>query len=156
MDAITFTVDGPPVPQPRARISTWGGRGRAYTPKDHAIHPYRQAIAIRATLAAKAAGWAVTDRPVVLEVLALFSRPASHLTKSVKGPAQVRRGAPAFPPRNDWDNLGKAVSDAITDSGAVWADDDQVVDARVLKRYTSGTPRTVVTIREAGPWPDAS
>jgi len=43
------------------------------------------------------------------------------------------------------------VADAITDSGSVWLDDDQVVDGRVRKRYAAkGEPaRTVVTVRRA-------
>ncbi len=54
MDAITFTIPGPPVPQPRPKISTWGGRGRAYVEKDHAIHAYRQAVELAAKIAARA------------------------------------------------------------------------------------------------------
>lgn len=148
MDAITFTVPGPPVPQPRPKISTWGGRGRAYVEARHPIHAYRQAIALAATMAARG-GWTLEDGPVVLEVEAIFARPPSHLTKT----GEPRAGAPAFPPRCDWDNLGKGVSDAIKTSGAVWRDDDQVVDGRVRKRYAAKNEqaRTVVTVRRADP-----
>lgn len=151
MDAtLTFAVDGPPVPQPRPRISTWGGRGRAYTPKDHAVVPYRQAVAIRAALAAQAARWEQATGPVEVEITCQFQRPASHLTKSVKGPPSVRQTAPAFPPRADVDNLAKAVLDAVSDSGVVWDDDDQVVRLVVSKAYW---PRAgvVVTIRAVQP-----
>lgn len=146
MDALTFTIAGPPVPQPRPKISTLGGRGRAYVKARHPIHAYRQAIALAAAAAARA-GWTHTDAAVVLEVEAIFARPPSHLTKT----GEPRSGAPAFPPRCDWDNLGKGVSDAIKSSGAVWRDDDQVVDGRVRKRYAArGEPaRTVVVIRRA-------
>lgn len=146
MDALTFTIAGPPVPQPRPKISTWGGRGRAYVEARHPIHAYRQAIALAAAAAARA-GWTRTDAAVVLEVEAIFARPPSHLTKT----GEPRSGAPAFPPKCDWDNLGKGVSDAIKSSGAVWHDDDQVVDGRVRKRYAArGEPaRTVVVIRRA-------
>lgn len=147
MDALTFTIPGQPVPQPRPRVSTWGGRGRAYTPAEHGIHAFRQAVAIRATLAAKAAGWKAAEGPVELSVEAVFQRPPSHLLKS----GEPRPKAPAFPPKCDWDNLGKGVSDAVTDSGAVWLDDDQVVDGRVRKRYAARgeQPRTIVTVRAA-------
>lgn len=146
MDALTFTIPGPPVPQPRPKISTWGGRGRAYVEKGHAIHAYRQAVELAAQLAARG-GWQATEGPVVLEVEAVFARPPSHLTKT----GEPRSTAPAFPPRCDWDNLGKGVSDAIKTSGAVFVDDDQVVDGRVRKRYAAkGEPaRTVVTVRRA-------
>jgi Holliday junction resolvase RusA-like endonuclease len=142
---IVFEILGQPIPQPRPRVSTWGGRGRAYTPADHAIHPYRQAIEISAIMAARRARHEPTDQAVVLEVVAVFARPPSHLNKS----GEPRASAPAFPPRCDWDNLGKGVSDAITKSGAIWQDDDQVVDGRVRKRYArpGEAARTIVTVR---------
>ena len=144
MDALTFSVPGPPVPQPRPKVSTWGGRGRAYVEARHPIHAYRQAITLRAGMAAKASRWAVEAGPVQLEVEAVFERPPSHRTKS-----GLSRSAKQFPPRADWDNLGKGVADAITDAGAVWHDDDQVVDGRVRKRYAEAgeAARTIVTVR---------
>lgn len=145
MDALTFTVPGQPVAQPRPKISTWGGRGRAYTPTDHPIHAYRQAIVLAAKGAAHARRHQVTDGPVVLEVLAVFGRPKSHLAKN----GSPRSSAPTFPPKNDATNVAKGVEDAITDSAAVWVDDDQVVELRVWKRYggPADPPRTVITIR---------
>ena len=142
MDAIIFTVPGQPVPQPRAKISTWGGRGRAYVEAHHPIHAYRQAIAI---MAKSAAPPAVIDGPVALVVECVFGRPPSHVTKS----GRLAKGAKVVPPKCDWDNLGKGVSDAITESGAIWRDDELVVDGRVLKRYAEPgeAPRTIVTIR---------
>jgi Holliday junction resolvase RusA-like endonuclease len=60
---------------------------------------------------------------------------------------KLARAAKPYPPRCDWDNLGKGISDALT--GIAWHDDEQVVDGRCRKRY--GEPgeaaRTVVTIR---------
>lgn len=134
MDAITFTVPGQPVPQPRPRVSTWGGRGRAYTPAGHKIHAYRQAV----VLLAKATGRTVAG-PVSLTVKAVFERPPSHWRK--RG---LRENAPQWP-RADGDNLAKGVADAITDAG-LWRDDDQVVEWHVRKSF--GTPaRTEITIR---------
>jgi Holliday junction resolvase RusA-like endonuclease len=74
----------------------------------------------------------------------IFARPPSHWTKS-----GLAASAPAIPPKCDWDNLGKAVSDAITDSGVIWGDDDQVVDATVRKRYAARREqaRTIIRIR---------
>lgn len=142
---ITFEVPGDPVPQPRPRVSTWGGRGRAYTPAGHGIHAYRQAIA----LVAKTAGWAEgpASGPLAVEIDAWFRRLPSHLTAA----GQVRPKAPAWPPRADVDNLAKGVLDAITDSGAFWVDDDQVVELTVRKAYARpGSPgRTIVTVRRA-------
>jgi Holliday junction resolvase RusA-like endonuclease len=143
MDAITFNVAGQPVPQPRHKISTWGGRGRAYIKARHPIHAYKQAI----ILAAKLAGRNRREGGgVLLEINFVFARPPSHWTKS-----GLAKGAPAIPPKCDWDNLGKAVSDAITNSKAIWIDDDQVVDGRVRKRYADRheLPGTTVTVRSA-------
>lgn len=134
MDAITFTIPGPPVPQPRPRVSTWGGRGRAYTPAGHKIHAYREAIA----LVAKASGKRI-DGPVALDVLAVFERPPSHWRK--RG---LRENAPRWP-RADGDNLLKGVADALTDAG-IWEDDDQVLDWRISKRFGKSA-RTEITIR---------
>jgi Holliday junction resolvase RusA-like endonuclease len=145
MDALTFEIPGPPVPQPRPKISTRGGHGRAYVEKKHPIHVYRQAVQLAATSAARWNGHKPTDGPVVLEVLAVFTRPPSHLNAA----GEPRATAPAFPPRCDWDNLGKGVADAITDCGAIWLDDDQVVDGRVRKRYAKPgeAARTIVQVR---------
>jgi Holliday junction resolvase RusA-like endonuclease len=154
MDAtpITFSVPGQPVPQPRPRISTRGGFGRAYVEKAHPIHVYRQAVQLAAIAAARDYRHKTTDNHVVLVISAVFARPPSHLAKD----GTPRASAPAFPPRVDWDNIGKGVSDAITDSGAIWLDDDQVVDGRVLKRYAyfGEQARTVITITRYDARPD--
>lgn len=145
---LTFDVSGQPVPQPRPKVSTWGGRARAYVEARHPIHAYRQAITLRSQMAAKGRRWAVLDGPVVLVIEAVFGRPPSHMGRTGK----LLASAPPYPPRADWDNLGKGVCDAITDGRAVWHDDDQVVDGRVVKRYAAPgeQPRTIVTVRGLG------
>ena len=135
---IAFDVPGQPVPQPRHRIAARGRFATAYVPKSHPVHAYRESIVLAARMASK-------EREGVafsLEIFFVFARPASHWTKS-----GLAKGAPAIPPKSDWDNLGKAVSDAITDSGAVWEDDEQVVDARVTKRYAARREQARTTIR---------
>ena len=132
MPAVAFTVPGDPVPQPRPRVSTVGGFARAYVPKDHAIHAYRQAVA----LAARAAGLREATGPVSVIVDAVFGRPKSHLTKS-----GVKASAPALP-RPDVDNIGKAVLDALQD---VMGDDTCV--GRLVVEKTWGTEgRTTVRV----------
>jgi Holliday junction resolvase RusA-like endonuclease len=130
--AITFSVPGDPVPQPRPRVSTVGGFGRAYVPKTHPVHAYRQAVA----LAARAAGLVQATAPVSVIVDAVFARPKSHLTKS-----GVKASAPALP-RPDVDNLGKAVLDALQE---VMGDDTNV--GRLLVEKSWGTEgRTTVRV----------
>ena len=129
--ARSFSVDGDPVPQPRPRITTRGGHGHAYTPARHAIHGYRQAIA----LAAKAAGCQPHAEPVDVVVDFVFGRPMSHLRK-----CGVRDGAPRLP-RADIDNLAKAVLDSLT--GIAWEDDAQVRRLVVEKSYEAKGRTTV-------------
>jgi Holliday junction resolvase RusA-like endonuclease len=131
--AVTFTVPGDPVPQPRPRVSTVGGFARAYVPKGHAVHPYRQAVA----LSAKAAGCEPHGLPVDVVIDFVFGRPKSHYRKS-----GLRNDAPTLP-RCDLDNLAKAVLDSL--NGVAWIDDAQV--RRLVIGKTFGTEgRTTVRI----------
>lgn len=128
--AITFSVPGNPVPQPRPRVSTRGGFARAYVPKKHAVHGYRQSI----QLAAIDAGLRKTKSGVEVVIDAVFARPKSHLRKS-----GVRPDAPQLP-RPDVDNIAKAVLDAI---GPILGDDSQVRRVVVEKSYGSQARTTV-------------
>ena len=132
----TLVVPGQPVPQPRVRVSTRGGFGRAYTPSKHPIHAYRAAIA------ALAAGKRI-EGPTALAVEAIFARPASHWRK-----AGLKADAPRWP-RADGDNVLKGIADALTDAG-VWPDDDQVIRWEITKRYGSRAEaaRTLITVTE--------
>jgi Holliday junction resolvase RusA-like endonuclease len=130
--AITFSVPGDPVPQPRPRVSTAGGFARAYVPKDHPIHAYRQAV----TVAARAAGVLQATGPVSIIIDAVFARPKSHMNKG-----GVKPKAPALP-RPDVDNISKGVLDALK---SVMGDDTNV--GRLLVEKTWGTEgRTTVRI----------
>jgi Holliday junction resolvase RusA-like endonuclease len=130
--AVTFTIDGDPVPQPRPRVSTVGGFARAYVPKTHGIHAYRQAVAI----SAKVAGLANTGQPVSVVIDAVFARPKSHLNKS-----GVKATAPQLP-RPDVDNIGKAVLDALQDVMG----DDTMVSRLVVEKSWGSEGRTTVRV----------
>lgn len=129
--AIAFTVPGEPVPQPRPRVSTRGGFARAYVPKTHAVHAYREAIAA----AARAAGAGVHGEPVSVVIDLVWQRPNSHLRKS-----GVKPDAPALP-RADVDNAAKAVLDSL--NGIAWEDDSQVQRLVVEKSYGTEARTTV-------------
>ena len=128
--AITFSVPGDPVPQPRPRVSTAGGFARAYVPKQHPVHAYRQAVAA----AARAAGLTETGDQLNVVIDAVFGRPKSHMTK--RG---VKPTAPTLP-RPDVDNIGKAVLDALQD---VIGDDTNVSRLVVEKSYGPEARTTV-------------
>jgi Holliday junction resolvase RusA-like endonuclease len=133
MKTVTFSVPGDPVPQPRPKISTRGGFGRAYVEAKHPIHAYRKSI----QLAAVDAGLRPYTGTVEVIIDAVFARPKSHLT--AKG--ATRKTAPQLP-RPDVDNIGKAVLDAI---GPVLGDDTQVKRLVIEKSY-GGEARTTVRI----------
>ena len=104
-------------------------------PATHPVHAYRQAI----ELAAKAVGMQPTEDAVSVCLTFTFSRPKSHINK--RG---VKKTAPALP-REDVDNLAKAVLDALTCHA--WHDDKQVAELHVSKQYgTAGS--TEVTIEQ--------
>jgi Holliday junction resolvase RusA-like endonuclease len=122
--AVTFTVPGDPVPQPRPRVSTRGGYGRAYVPAKHPVHEFRSRVA----RAAQAAGLTKAASPVTIKIEATFGRPRSHYRK-----AGVKPTAPTLP-RPDCDNLAKAVLDALQD---VLGDDTKVSRLVVEKKWAA-------------------
>jgi Holliday junction resolvase RusA-like endonuclease len=128
--AITFTVPGEPVPQPRPRVSTRGGFARAYVPAKHPVHAYRKAI----SEAADEAGLVAQDEPISVVIDAVFGRPKSHLLKS-----GVKPDAPKLP-RPDVDNIAKAVLDALQE---VIGDDTCVARLVVEKSYGTEARTTV-------------
>ncbi len=130
--AVTFTIAGEPVPQPRPRVSTRGGFARAYVPKEHPVHAYRKAIAE----AADEAGLVAQDEPLNVVIDAVFERPKSHLNK-----AGVKPTAPRLP-RPDVDNLAKAVLDALQDV----IGDDTLVARLVVEKSYGQEARTTVRI----------
>lgn len=149
---IEFEIPGDAIPQPRARATRMG---RMYTPTKNGIAVFKNAIAYAAKLRAARAGWPTPakgdESAFRVDVLAIFARPPSHLTRS----GAVRAGAPRFPGLRcgDNDNIEKGIWDAITKSGAVWLDDTQVVENMTAKRYAEpGEPaRTVVQVRRLPP-----
>ena len=128
--AVTFTIAGEPVPQPRPRVSTAGGFARAYVPKEHPVHAYRHSLAA----AARAAGLSETGEPLNVVIDAVFQRPKSHMNK-----AGVKATAPRLP-RPDVDNIAKAVLDALQD---VIGDDTTVARLVVEKSYGTEARTTV-------------
>lgn len=130
--AITFSVPGDPVPQPRPRVSTRGGFARAYVPRDHAVHAYRRAI----VAAAEGAGLTVQDEPLNVVIDAVFARPQSHMRK-----AGVKPDAPRLP-RPDVDNIAKAVLDALQEV----IGDDTLVGRLVVEKSYGTEARTTVRV----------
>jgi len=118
-----------PIAQERHRTRN----GRPYTPTA-TLEMQR-----RIRLAWQTAGHGVIRGPVVLEVWAYFPRPAGHYGTG-RNAGRVKPSAPAVPDgeRNDWDNLGKLVSDALRHEAM--EGDGKVVDGIVHQRFADDRP----------------
>lgn len=139
---ITFEVPGIPVAKARPRVVRVRGVTRTFTPQ--------QTIDFenRVRLAAQAAGAKPIDGPVELLVYAFWPLPKSQHRKK-----EPRRGS-FKTTKPDWDNIGKAVSDAL--NGIAYTDDSQVARATVWKITSAqGAPASVVvevrSLREDDP-----
>lgn len=134
---LRIEVPGVPVAQPRPRATVLNGHARVYgAPAKHAIHTFKAAL----QLAAQAAGAEATYRPVEMRISLWFPRPKSLTFKT--------RPMPQMPcvKKPDWDNCGKAVSDAL--NGIAYVDDSQIYRVEVSKFICAGgeSPRCVVEI----------
>lgn len=123
-------VPGVPRPQPRPKAALRGRRVHIYTPTTAAA--WKLAIANTLKVAHENAGSPPPmEGPVSVVLQFFFPRPASTLRKD----GTLRPGSPRHhTQRPDLDNLGKAALDAISDSGVVWQDDDQV-DWLVMRKH---------------------
>jgi Holliday junction resolvase RusA-like endonuclease len=77
-----------------------------------------------------------------LSMLVVAYRPIPK-SASAKKKSLMRAGAERPITKPDWDNVGKIVSDAL--NGIAYRDDSQIVDARVVKRY-SDNPMVKVSV----------
>ena len=133
----SFIVSGAPVPKKRPRVTMRGGFARAYTPK--VTVAYEALVAEQARHAM--GGIDAYAGPVELE--AHFSLP---IPKSWPKRDQRLAVAGMIQPDNkaDIDNLFKSLADGL--NGIVFADDSQIVSARITKRYGE-EPGVAVTVR---------
>lgn len=134
---------GKPVPQPRAGPGRGGHMIMARAA--HAIRGWRQTLKMMAQSAML--GKVPASGPLRMEILFLFPRPLRlreiHNIDAVVLHAQTP----------DWDNVGKAVSDAF--KGVVWIDDGQVSTVYLRKRFAqvNEAPGVVVRVyRDRSPW----
>ena len=74
-----------------------------------------------------------------LSVDLIFSMPIPKSVKAASGDKHIKKP--------DLDNLVKLVLDAITDSGAIWHDDSQIVAITAHKMYCT-RPQTWVCITQ--------
>ena len=126
---MTIEVPGNPVAQPRVKVSTRGGFGRAYVDRKHPVHEYRQRVA---QTWRDVVGFCF-DGPLRVTIELVIERPRS-----------VKRRWPSVKP--DASNYAKAVEDCL--NGVAWKDDSQIIELMVRKVY--GEPMTRVSVEEIG------
>lgn len=126
--AIHFSVDVLPAGKGRPRFARRGAFTRAYT--DSKTVAYEAAV--RAAAAAAMGGTQPLQTPVALMVWAGMQVPASW---SARKRQQALGGLLLPSVKPDCDNIAKAVMDAC--NGVLYADDKQVVNLGVRKRYAA-------------------
>lgn len=124
----TLIIRGEPRGQGRPRFARTGAGVRTYT--DAATRTYAQRIETEWIAAGRPR---LPPGPYALEVVALFSRPASHWTTRGKLSAAGRRAT--HPTSIDGDNLLKLGLDSMCACGAL-PDDRHAVDLRVVKHWS--------------------
>ena len=126
-----FFVEGKPQGKGRPRFS----RGIVYTP--------RQTIEYEKKIASSYNGGTLTEG-VSVHITAFFGIPKSY-TKAQK--REIENGNLEPTKKPDADNIGKVVLDAL--NGVAYDDDRQVIDLRVLKKYSTEREGLEITIGEA-------
>ena len=135
---IRLYIRGEPIPQPRPRVVTIGGRARAISaPSKHPVNDWKKRIMV--ALATQFDG-DILDGPVRLDVTFLMPRPKRLMRR--KDP----EGEVWHTTRPDADNLVKALKDAC--SGVIYKDDSQVCELIVRKKHHAkgGHPAAMVEV----------
>jgi Holliday junction resolvase RusA-like endonuclease len=143
---IEFDVPGIPKATPRTKSSfnKHTGKSFVYTPKT--ADDWKACVKHAYLTSAKGHFFEV---PVQAVLVYRFQRPVSHF-RTGKHAGELKPSAPMWCDRKpDWDNLGKAVCDAL--NGVAYKDDSMVVDARVIKLWSDdGTSGCLMVFQDAG------
>ena len=124
---IVFRVRGEPASQGSKRAFVPRGQNRAVVVDDNPKSLKSWRAAVHAAASAAYDGQPL-DGPLGLRLTFYFVRPKSHSRRESSCPWRWQRP--------DWEKLARAVGDAC--KGVVWADDAQVAEAHVSKRYAEG------------------
>lgn len=145
--SISFRVSCVPVPQPRQRhrVVTAGGRSFAhnYTPTHSPVNTFKAAV-MHAAVAAYSGP--PIDCPLSALLVFVMPRPAARVWKTKPMPRE-----PYAAKKNDWDNLGKSVCDAL--NKLLYIDDGLLSRVTVERWIAAGDeqPHCLVTITEIEP-----
>ncbi len=134
---LQFRVPAVPVAQPRPRAVMRGNHaGMAPPPNKHPIHDFRASV--RQALAIHYRGRPL-DGPLEMWLVFVMPRPQRLIWKTRPMPREWYSAA-----KNDWDNLGKGVSDAM--NGLLYRDDGQLADVHVKRVIAAGDEQPHVEI----------
>ena len=137
----SFTILGEPTGKGRPKFSTQGGFIRAVTPK--ATINYETLVQMEYEAQCKGVFFP-KEAAIGMRVTAYKPIPKSTSKKKL---AQMLSDAIRPGKKPDWDNIGKIICDAL--NTVAFVDDTQIVDGRVIKKY-SDQPRVEVEIWEEG------
>jgi crossover junction endodeoxyribonuclease RusA len=139
---VRITIPGTPRPQGSMRLFR--------SPNGHEVAKYADTVMewrrlVTVAVCSATEGPPCTDA-VALHVTFDLPRPKGHYGTG-RNEGALRASAPPHPvTAPDLDKLARAIGDAITDAGTVWADDAQVVELHVAKRYADGTAGCLIVV----------
>lgn len=133
MASIQFTVPGRPQGKARPRFAD----GHAYTPQS-TRHFERTVAMAAARVIRHASGWSQAG-PKAVYITAYFP-----VARSLSKAEKARRIGSTYTHKPDSDNIAKAILDGI--NGVAFADDSQVVELHVRKRYAMTTDSVGVSV----------
>lgn len=141
---LKFFVRGDPATQGSKRAIFIPKLNRAIVTEDCKRNKsWRSDVRNEAQIAVNHSGWQITDKPIKLQLTFVLRRPKSHYNS--KG--VLRPNAPTYHTKKpDTVKLARAVEDAL--KGLVWADDSQVCEEIIIKRYDSAALVGVVVTVE--------
>jgi len=138
---VNFVVDGVPVGKGRPRFAKRGNFVQTYTPQK--TKDYESEVMDAATAAMGKTEPLTT--PIAIYLYIRFPIPVSYSKKRTR---DCIEGLERPTKKPDWDNIAKAITDAL--NGIVYVDDCQIVDAHIRKVY-SHTPGVDVLVKEELP-----
>lgn len=145
--SISLWIGGEPVAKGRPRISSFGGKARAYTPAATRKAEERIASLWQGECIEQGV-------PIMVTVSAYHERPKSH--RLVSGPLSKAGVASVFPTkRPDLDNIVKLVLDGL--NGVAYHDDAQIVNLIAERRWAAlgEEPGVQVVVQRVRPTPTA-
>lgn len=139
MKTIVFRVQAVPISQPRPRAVSFAGKARmADAPKSHPVHDFKASV--RQAWTAAYVGPPL-DEPLTMKIVFVMPRPKAKVWKTRPMPRE-----PYVAKKNDWDNLGKSVCDAL--NKYAYSDDGLIWKCEVTRLIASGdeTPHVEIEI----------